>query len=197
MRIIGGKLRGIRFYPPTGIPTRPTTDRSKEALFNILNNLIDFEDLTALDLFSGTGNISIELASRGAVAITSVDTSYKCGAFLKEISKKHQLDSITMVKEDVLKFINRTKQKFDFIFADPPFDMAEIPQLAKMIFDKQLLNPGGLLIIEHPSRRKIDPHPAFMNQRDYGYSAFSFFEEKELTEDPQEGMVQDKEEIGD
>lgn len=179
MRIIGGKLKGIRFHPPIGLPTRPTTDRSKEALFNILNNQMDFDGIHALDLFSGTGNISIELASRGAASVTSVDTSFKCCAFIKEIAKKHQLDAITVIKEDALKFIKRNRQGFDFIFADPPFDMAEIPQLPHIIFDNQLLNPGGLMIIEHPSKRKIDQHPAFLNQRDYGYSAFSFFKEKE------------------
>ena len=179
MRIIGGKLKGIRFHPPVGLPTRPTTDRSKEALFNILNNQMDFEDINALDLFSGTGNISIELASRGAASVTSVDTSFKCCSFIKDIAKKHQLDAITVIKEDALKFIKRNRLGFDFIFADPPFDMAEIPQIPHLIFDNQLLNPGGLLIIEHPSRRKIDQHPAFIIQRDYGYSSFSFFKEQE------------------
>lgn len=180
MRIIGGKLKGIRFHPPAGLPSRPTTDRSKEALFNILNNQIDFDGIIALDLFSGTGNISIELASRGAASVISVDTSFKCCSFIKDIAKKHQLDAITVIREDALKFIKRNRQRFDFIFADPPFDMAEIPQIPHMIFDNRLLNPGGLLIIEHPSRRKIDQHPAFVNQRDYGYSAFSFFEEIEV-----------------
>ena len=177
MRIIGGKLKGIRFHPPIGLPTRPTTDRSKEALFNILNNQIDFEGITALDLFSGTGNISIELASRGVASVTSVDTSFKCCSFIKEIAKKHQLESLTVIKEDALKFIKRSGKRFDFIFADPPFDMPEIPQIPDMIFDNQLLNAGGLLIIEHPSKLNIDQHPAFINQRNYGYSAFSFFEE--------------------
>lgn len=179
MRIIGGKLKGIRFHPPTGLPSRPTTDRSKEALFNILNNQMDFEGILALDLFSGTGNITIELASRGVDSILAIDTSYKCCSFIKETAKKHQLNTITVIKEDVLKFIKRNKQTFDFIFADPPFDMAEIPQLPKLIFDNHLLNPGGLLVIEHHSKRKLDQHPTFINQRDYGYSAFSFFKEKE------------------
>lgn len=179
MRIIGGKLKGIRFHPPVGLPTRPTTDRSKEALFNILNNQMDFEGINALDLFSGTGNISIELASRGAASVISVDTSFKCCSFIKEIAKKHQLDAISVIKEDALKFIKRNRPGFDFIFADPPFDIAEIPQIPQLIFDNHLLNPGGLLIIEHPSRRKIDQHPAFISQRDYGYSSFSFFEKEE------------------
>ena len=179
MRILGGTLKGIRFHPPNGLPTRPTTDRSKEALFNILNNQMDFEGITALDLFSGTGNISIELASRGALSVTSVDTSFKCCSFIKEVAKKYELGAITVVKEDALKFIKRNRQGFDFIFADPPFDMAEIPQLPYLIFDNHLLNPGGLLVIEHPSKRKLDQHPAFVSQREYGYSAFSFFKEKE------------------
>jgi 16S rRNA (guanine(966)-N(2))-methyltransferase RsmD len=179
MRIIGGTLKGIRFHPPIGLPTRPTTDRSKEALFNILNNQIDFDGINALDLFSGTGNISIELASRGAASVLSVDTSFKCCSFIKEIAKKHQLNAITILKEDALKFIKRNRVSFDFIFADPPFDMTEIPQLPSLIFDNELLNPGGLLIIEHPSKLNIDKHPAFFNKREYGFSAFSFFKESE------------------
>lgn len=179
MRIIGGKLKGIRFHPPIGLPTRPTTDRSKEALFNILNNQMDFEGINALDLFSGTGNISIELASRGAASVTSVETSFKCCSFIKEIAKKHQLDAITVLKEDALKFIKQNRVSFDFIFADPPFDMTEIPQLPSLIFDNKLLKPGGLLIIEHPSKLNIDQHPAFINKREYGFSAFSFFKENE------------------
>lgn len=179
MRIIGGKLKGIKFHPPIGLPTRPTTDRSKEALFNILNNQMDFEGINALDLFSGTGNISIELVSRGATSVTSVESSFKCCSFIKEIARKHQLDAITVLKEDALKFIKRNRLSFDFIFADPPFDMTEIPLLPSLIFDNNLLKPGGLLIIEHPSKLNIDKHPAFLNKREYGFSAFSFFKEKE------------------
>ncbi len=179
MRIIGGKLKGIRIHPPLDLPSRPTTDRSKEALFNILNNQLDFEGLNALDLFTGTGNISIELASRGADSVLAIDTSFKCCSFIKEVSKKYKLDAISVMKEDVIKFIKRSERRFDFIFADPPFDMAEIPLIPQLIFDHQLLNPGGLLIVEHHSKKKIDQHPNFIQQRDYGYSAFSFFELKE------------------
>lgn len=175
MRIIGGKLKGIRLNPPTGLPSRPTTDRSKEALFNILNNQMDFDGIQALDLFSGTGNIAIELASRGVQSVLAIDTSFKCCAFIKEVAKKHQLEALTVLKEDVLKFVKRSATSFDFIFADPPFDMPGIPNLPQLIFDNQLLNPGGVLIIEHPSKLQIDQHPAFVHQRNYGYSAFSFF----------------------
>jgi len=176
MRIISGKLKGIRLHPPTDLPVRPTTDRSKEALFNILQHRVNWEDLYALDLFSGTGNISVELASRGVNSVTAVDRNFKCCSFLKQLSEKHAL-AIRVYREDVLRFIKRFNDQFDFIFADPPFDMTELPQLPQLIFDHHLLKPGGLLVIEHPSKRKIDQHIQFVEQRDYGYSAFSFYKQ--------------------
>lgn len=179
MRIIGGKLRGIKLNPPMGLPTRPTTDRSKEALFNILSNQLNIENIHALDLFSGTGNISLELISRNAASVTAVDINFKCFNFLKETQNKHRLSNLKVVKENVLSFIKRSSQSFDFIFADPPFDLPELSQIPTLIFQYNLLNPGGLLVVEHPSKRKINQHPNFINQRSYGYSSFSFFKERE------------------
>lgn len=175
MRIIGGKLKGIRLHPPKNLPVRPTTDMAKEALFNILQNLITFENLKILDLFSGTGNISLEFASRDALEVISVDQNFGCYNYLKNISKEHQLTQIKPVKADVFKFLNQETEKFDLIFADPPYDLSRIPEIATLIFEKDLLNENGVLIIEHQSMQDLSNHPNFKEKRKYGYSSFSFF----------------------
>ncbi|MBC8051939.1 MAG: 16S rRNA (guanine(966)-N(2))-methyltransferase RsmD [Sphingobacteriaceae bacterium] len=175
MRIIGGRLKGLRLNPPANLPVRPTTDLAKEALFNILNNQLDFEGLKILDLFSGTGNISMEFASRGAAEIISVDIHKGCVYYLKDIAKQHQVNTLTPFKADVLKFLKEETDTFDLIFADPPYDMPQIPQIAELVFDRNLLKPDGILIIEHPSTKKLDSHPNFSEQRKYGSSSFSFF----------------------
>jgi len=175
MRIIGGQYGGIRLNPPTNLPVRPTTDIAKEALFNILQNRLDFDELTSLDLFAGTGNISFELASRYAHAVESIDLHFKCVQYIAETAKKMNISSIKAKKADVFKYIQTAKHKFDFIFADPPYDIPKLPQLAHLILENELLNKGGLLIIEHPSTREMDPHPNFVEKRKYGYSSFSFY----------------------
>ena len=175
MRIVGGRLKGIRFNPPKNLPVRPTTDMAKEALFNILQNQVDIDQLHVLDLFSGTGNISLEFASRDAIAITSVDKNFGCYNYLKNISVEQNLSQIKAVKADVFKYINQENEKYDLIFADPPYDLNRIPEIAPLIFEKQLLNKNGLLIIEHQSMQDLSNHPNFTEKRKYGYSAFSFF----------------------
>lgn len=174
MRIIGGSLKGIRLNPPKNLPVRPTTDMAKESLFNILNNRIDFDQIEVLDLFSGTGNISLEFASRGAKSITSVDRNFGCYNFLKRTANEHQFDQINPLKEDVFKFLENENQTYDLIFADPPYDLSKIPMIASIIFEKKLLKKDGLLIIEHQSNQDIH-HPNFEEKRKYGFSAFSFF----------------------
>ena len=175
MRIIGGRLKGLRLNAPSNLPVRPTTDMAKEALFNILNNQYDFEALKVLDLFSGTGNISIEFASRGVQEIVSVDKNAGCYNYLKATAKQHQLNAIKPQKADVFKFLEMETDKYDLIFADPPYDLPQIPLIAEVVFRKDLLTPEGTLIIEHPSTKKLDNHPNFKEQRKYGYSSFSFF----------------------
>jgi len=176
MRIIGGTLKGLRLNPPKNLPVRPTTDLAKEALFNILQNKIEFEGIKVLDLFSGTGNISMEFASRGAIEVLSVDRSIHCIHYLKDIARQHKLPQIKTFKADVLKYLQLETQQYDLIFADPPYDMNQIPELPKIIFEKNLLLPGGLLIVEHQSLQNLSNHPAFAEQRTYGYTSFSFFE---------------------
>ncbi len=175
MRIIGGTLKGLRLNPPKNLPVRPTTDLAKEALFNILQNQIEFEDLKVLDLFSGTGNISLEFASRGAAEVIAVDRSIHCVHYLKDTSRQHKLENIRVHKDDVFKYLQLETEQFGLIFADPPYDLNHIPNIPKIVFERNLLLPDGLLIVEHQSMQNLSNHPAFVEQRRYGHSSFSFF----------------------
>lgn len=176
MRIIGGRLKGLRLNPPKNLPVRPTTDLAKEALFNILQNRIDLEGIKVLDLFSGTGNLALEFASRDAESVTAVDRSIHCVNYLKDTARQHSLSQITTFKADVFKYLELETVQYNLIFADPPYDLNRIPELPKLVFDKKLLLPGGLLIVEHQSMQNLSNHPNFVEQRRYGHSSFSFFE---------------------
>jgi 16S rRNA (guanine966-N2)-methyltransferase len=175
MRIIGGKLKGLRLNPPKNLPVRPTTDMAKEALFNILQNQIEFEGINVLDLFSGTGNIAMEFASRGANQVVGVDRSIHCINYLKDMARQHDLANVKTYKDDIFKYLQHETDQFDLIFADPPYDLNRIPEIPGLIFDKNLLVPGGLLIVEHQSLQNLSKHPSFVEQRKYGHSSFSFF----------------------
>ena len=176
MRIVGGKLKGLQFHAPAKLPVRPTTDMAKEALFNILLNSYDFAECSVLDLFTGTGNISIEFASREVGNITSVDKHPGCVAWLKTVKDKHQL-AIDIRKADAFKFLEQTSEKYDIIFADPPYDLPNIPLLPQLVAKHQLLKENGVLVVEHPSMLKLDQQPGYVETRKYGYSSFSFFKE--------------------
>ncbi|MGK6351396.1 RsmD family RNA methyltransferase [Parapedobacter sp. DT-150] len=176
MRIIGGTHGGLRLHPPPTLPVRPTTDIAKEALFNVLQNRIDFEGIAALDLFSGTGNIAFELASRGAAAVTAVDIHFKCVQYIKATAEKLKLSAINAMKADVLKFIPACNDQFDLVFIDPPYDLPQLPQLPGQVISDGLLKPGGLLVLEHASTRKIETQPHWVETRKYGYSSFSFYQ---------------------
>lgn len=175
MRIISGKFGGLRLSPPTNLPVRPTTDIAKEALFNILDNKIDLEEVECLDLFAGTGNISFELISRGVKSVESVDIHFKCLQYIAETAKKMKMDGIRTRKADVLKFIAKPSGPYDFIFADPPYDLPALPQLANTILATGLLKEDGIMVIEHPSTRQMDESPYLLETRKYGYSSFSFY----------------------
>jgi 16S rRNA (guanine966-N2)-methyltransferase len=177
MRIIGGTLRGLRLNPPKNLPVRPTTDLAKEALFNILQNQMEFENIRVLDLFSGTGNIAMEFASRGAAQVIAVDRSIHCFHYLKDTARQHKLTNITVYKDDVFKYLQLETDRFDLIFADPPYDLNCLPEIPGIVFDKNLLAPGCLLIVEHQSLQNLSKHPSFVEQRSYGHSSFSFFRE--------------------
>ena len=174
MRIIGGQLKGLRIQAPQKLPVRPTTDLAKEALFNILYNQFDFDSIRVLDLFSGTGNISLEFASRGVPEIISVDRHAGCIQFLKSMISKYQLEGLKTYQADVFKFLALESEPFDLIFADPPYDLPQLAQIPHKVFERNLVKPSGYLIVEHPSMKKID-HPFFVEQRVYGSSSFSFF----------------------
>jgi 16S rRNA (guanine966-N2)-methyltransferase len=175
MRIVGGQYGGLRLSPPANLPVRPTTDIAKEALFNILEHKLTLADCTCLDLFAGTGNISFELVSRGALDVDAIDIHFKCLQYIKETALKLSTERISTRKADVLKYISSCKKQYDFIFADPPYDLPKLPQLATLIFENELLKSKGLLVIEHPSTRKMDDIPYFLETRKYGYSSFSFY----------------------
>jgi 16S rRNA (guanine966-N2)-methyltransferase len=175
MRIIGGTLKGLRLNPPKNLPVRPTTDLAKEALFNILQNQIEFENINVLDLFSGTGNISLEFASREAAQVVAVDRSIHCINYIKDTARQHGLEQIKTYKADVFKFLELETGQFDLIFADPPYDLDRITELPRIVFEKNLLLPGGILIVEHQSFQNLGSHPAFVEHRKYGHSSFSFF----------------------
>jgi len=175
VRIISGKNKGRKINPPNDLPVRPTTDMAKESLFNILNNLIDFDQIDVLDLFSGTGNIAYEFASRGAGSVTAVDISHKCVRFIKQISEQLNFDQITIVQADYRKFLNRNYRKWDVIFTDPPYALENITDIHQMVFDNQLLKENGLLIIEHDQTVIFENHKGFLDHRNYGKVNFSFF----------------------
>lgn len=175
MRVIGGKLKGIRIYPPHNLPVRPTTDKSREALFNILSNRLDFDLLRVLDLFSGTGGISIEFASRQAEEVVAVDQHYGCYQFLKKTAEHYQLSNLKPRRANAFDFIKKSPGVFDVIFADPPFDHPLMPQLPQLVMTSNILSINGLFIMEHPSMSKMDHHAGYTESRKYGYSSFSFF----------------------
>ena len=177
MRIVSGKYKSRRINAPKNLPTRPTTDIAKEALFNILNNLYYFEDLSVIDLFAGIGSISFEFASRGVQNIISVDQHYGCVKFINSIADELDMN-INTIKSDVYKFLEKSSAKADIIFADPPYDFedAQFLAISTLIFDKNMLNEGGLLIIEHSKQTDLSENNNFSYAKKYGGSVFSFFE---------------------
>lgn len=177
MRIISGNFKGRRITPPKNLPVRPTTDMSKEALFNILNNHFNFSELTVLELFAGTGSISYEFASRGSSPILCIDGDLGCVNFIKKTAKEFEFD-ITAIKSDVFKFLEKHKGRYDIIFADPPYGMEqkEFEKIVSLIFENDILEDEGMLILEHSKYTKLDQMPYYSFQKNYGGSVFSFFE---------------------
>ena len=175
MRIIGGIHKGRRLNPPKNLPVRPTTDLAKDSLFNILNNRIDFEGIEVLDLFAGTGSLSFEFASRGASSVTAVDIHIRNLQFINETAKSLNLVSIRTIKGNVLRLIKKFYQKYDLIFADPPYDLAALEQLPTLIINQDILKKDGLLILEHDNRHEFSDIESFQEERQYGKVHFSFF----------------------
>jgi 16S rRNA (guanine966-N2)-methyltransferase len=176
MRIISGIHGGRRISPPVKMPfTRPTTDISKEGLFNIIQNNLAIESLVVLDLFGGTGCISYELASRGAEDITIVEKDNHMYEFIKKTSLELNFTNFKVVKSDVFKFIDSATQKYDFIFAGPPYALATIDELPKKIIEKKLLSPGGWFVLEHTPRNDYKKYAHYKTERNYGTTIFSIF----------------------
>ena len=177
MRVISGIYKRRRFEVPRTFKARPTTDFAKENLFNVLcNNYIDFEEgVTALDLFAGTGSISIELVSRGCDRVISIEKEPAHHAFISKIMKEVNTDKCLPIRGDVFKFINGSREQFDFIFADPPYALKDLGTLPELIFKNDLLKEDGLFVLEHGKEHNFEDNPYFLERRIYGSVNFSFF----------------------
>ena len=182
MRIISGKYKGRHFDVPRNFKARPTTDFAKENLFNILNNLIDFAETTALDLFSGTGSISLELLSRGCKEVTSVEMDSLHFSHIKKCAQTLGADNWRTVRDDVFRFIKRCNAKYSLIFAAPPYALKELGSIPDLILEKEMLDNGGILVFEHGKDYEFSQHPHFFRHIAYGSVNFSFFR-KELPEE--------------
>ena len=177
MRIISGQFGGRKINPPSKMPyTRPTTDLAKEGLFNILQNQVDFEGAKTLDLFGGTGSIIYELASRGAASLTIIEKDNTMFQFIKDNIQKLGIEHCFVLKMDVFRFMETCQDKFDFIFAGPPYALTTINQIPEMVMDKQLVAAGGVFVLEHTPRNNYEGYRGFVKQRNYGTTVFSFFE---------------------
>jgi 16S rRNA (guanine(966)-N(2))-methyltransferase RsmD len=169
--------KGRRFDVPHSFKARPTTDFAKENLFNVLANRIDFDDeeLTALDLFAGTGSITIELLSRGCGKVVSVEKDRDHYAFISKIVKELKTDRNILIKGDVFKFIKGGRSEFDFIFADPPYELEGLETIPDLVFGNNLLREDGIFVLEHGKKNNFEEHPHFVERRVYGSVNFSFF----------------------
>lgn len=186
MRIIAGKYRGRVVHPPKDLPVRPTTDMAREGLFNILSNQMDLEDLQVLDIFAGTGLVSLEFHSRGVAKVTSVDASPKCVAFMKKLKDTFIPREWDIQKSDAIRYLQSTIGRYDLVFMDPPYAMPQKELLVQAILDRDLLHPSGLIVMEHATQESFEHLKAFENSRSYGGSTFSFFvNPKEITTDNQ------------
>ena len=176
MRIITGKYKGRHFDIPRSFKARPTTDFAKENIFNVLIQYVDFDEATALDLFSGTGSITLELLSRGCQQVVSVELDRDHHRFICDcLAKLDGNNACLPLRGEVFRFIKSCKQQFDFIFADPPYALKELSTLPDLIFDKQLLKPDGLFVLEHGKDNDFAQHPHFVEHRQYGSVNFSLF----------------------
>lgn len=177
MRIIRGKFKTRRYKIPKNFPSRPTTDFAKEGLFNILENQFFLQDLNILDLCSGTGNISVEFLSREAGTVTSVDQNYNCIKHLKDVTRELGCqEDIRIVKSEVIKFLEKVDDTYDLIFADPPYAFKDYDKIIELVFERELLDENGILIIEHGKETDLSDKTHFDFIRTYGNVCFSFFE---------------------
>lgn len=182
MRIITGIYKGRHFEIPRSFKARPTTDFAKENIFNVLLRYIDFDGATALDLFSGTGSISLELLSRGCQQVVSVEQDIEHHRFIQSCLKKLDTQACIPIRGDVFRFLKSCHQQFDFIFADPPYALKELPRIPDLVFEKNLLKDDGVFVFEHGKDYDFSHHPRFAEHRSYGSVNFSLFTSAERTD---------------
>lgn len=175
MRIITGKYKGRHFEIPRTFKARPTTDFAKENIFNVLNGYIDFDDVAALDLFAGTGGISLEMLSRGCKPVVSVEADRDHARFIGECMRKLGEENNVLIRGDVFRFVKKCHQQFDLVFADPPYALEQLPEIPKLIFDCGLLKPGGIFVFEHGKDYDFSGAEHFVEHRNYGSVNFSLF----------------------
>ncbi len=175
MRIISGKFKGRAINPPKNLRARPTTDFAKENLFNILTNIVEFDQCDILDLFAGTGSISYEFASRGAKSVTSVEINAVHHNFIRTTAKALGADNIFVVKANVFLYLRSCTKSFDIIFSDAPYDLEGLEQVVSLVLDGDILKQDGIFIFEHSDKYNFENHPLFWQSRSYGSVQFSFF----------------------
>ncbi len=177
MRVVSGIYKGRRFDVPRSFKARPTTDFAKENLFNVLANRFasDWEEMEALDLFAGTGSISLELLSRGCRQVVSVEKDREHYAFICKVMRELGADNWLPVRADVFRFVQGGKRRFDLVFADPPYELKGLESLPALVLGGEVLKPGGLFVLEHGKKDHFDAHPCFVEHRAYGSVNFSFF----------------------
>ena len=175
MRIITGEYKGRHFDIPRTFKARPTTDFAKENIFNVLQGYIDFEDATALDRFAGTGIISLDLVSRGCKQVVSVEADRDHANFIRQCFKKLNEERDILVRGDVFRFLKSCHQKFDFIFADPPYALEDLAKIPDLVLNGELLNEDGIFVFEHGKNHDFSDHPRFLEHRSYGSVNFSLF----------------------
>lgn len=175
MRIIGGRLKGKTIYPPQGYKARPTTDFAREALFNIIDNEYEFDDLKVLDLFGGTGAVSFEFGSRGVGRVYCVEMARENASFIKTEAQRLGLDNVTMVRDNVFDFLEICHEKFDIIFADPPYALEGLETIPDKVFARDILHPDCYFILEHGGDHEFSSHPRFHKEKVYGRVHFTFF----------------------
>lgn len=176
MRIIGGKLKGKTILPPKGYEARPTTDFAKEGLFNVLDNEYEFDGLKVLDLFGGTGAIAFEFASRGAERVYSVEMNRDNAKFIRTQAAKLGLSNVTAVHSNVFDFLPICHEKFDMVFADPPYSLEGLESIPDKVLGLDIMHPGAYFILEHGGEHSFSDHPLFKKEKIYGRVHFSFFE---------------------
>lgn len=179
MRIITGKYKGRHFDIPRSFKARPTTDFAKENIFNVLKGYLDLDGAMALDLFAGTGSISLELLSRGCSQVVSVERDREHARFIQQCVEKLAADNHTLIKGDVFRFVKGCHARFDLIFADPPYALEQLEQIPDLVFQHQLLKDDGVFVFEHGKQNDFSQHPNFVEHRAYGSVNFTIFKYKQ------------------